>query len=156
MHSSNVKWWKIWKIIALMTFYKKPSGTTAFSYINQNHCVSKIGWVVEFYMWRIFVMKMVLYMSLHIFSNIIRTKHNILWEYLIVKRVFRKNQQIFDCIKAKNVNIKHNYMFLFKNNRRLSVANLKCNFYYRIFVDMKFEKPLYEMKWSKMFNISEK
>ena len=90
------------------------------------------------------------------FSNIIRKKHNILCEYLIVKRVFRKYQQMFDCNKAKYVNIKHNNLFLFKNNRRLSVANLKCNFYYRIFVDMKFEKPLYEMKWSKMFNISEK
>ena len=85
------------------------------------------------------------------FSNIIRKKHNILCEYLIVKRVFRKYQQMFDCNKAKYVNIKQNNLFLFKNNRRLSVANLKCNFYYRIFVDMKFEKPLYEMKWSKMF-----
>ena len=46
--------------------------------------------------------------------------------------------------------------FPLKNNRRLSVANLKSNFYYRIFIDMKFEKALYEMKWSKMFIISEK
>ena len=63
---------------------------------------------------------------------------------------------MFDCNKTKYVYIKHNNMFLFKNNRRLSVANLQWDFYSWIFIDMKFEKPLYEMKRSKMWNISAK
>ena len=47
-------------------------------------------------------------------SNIIRKIHNISCEYLFVKRVFRKYQQIFDCNKAKYVNIKDNNLILFK------------------------------------------
>ena len=88
------------------------------------------------------------------FSNLIKKKHNILCEYLIIKRVFGKYQQMFECDKAKYVNIKYNNLYLFKNNRRMSVENLKCNFYYNIFISMKFERPLFEIIWSKMFNVS--
>ena len=90
------------------------------------------------------------------FSNLIKKRHNILCEYLIIKRVFGKFQRMFACDKAKYVNIKYNNLYLFKNNRRLSVENLKCNFYYNIFINMKFERPLFEMKWSRMFNVSER
>ena len=90
------------------------------------------------------------------FSNLIKKRHNILCEYLIIKREFGKYQQMFECDKAKHVNIKYNKFYLFKNNRRLSVENLKCNFYYNIFINMKFERPLFEMKWSRMFNVSER
>ena len=129
---------KIWKIIP-------GTGSTDFrkldelwNFIREGYFLWKWSYI-WFYTFRL--------------SNIVRKKHNILCKYLIVKRVFRKYPQMLDCNKAKYVNIKYNNLFLLKKNWRLSAANLKCNFCYKIFIDMEFEKPLYETKWSKMFNI---
>ena len=62
----------------------------------------------------------------------------------MLKNSVRAYIQKFDCLYAKYVTVKQDVKFLFRNNVVKLVNDAKCNFYYSILVDMKFQKPLNE------------
>ena len=88
------------------------------------------------------------------FSNRIIKKNNILCEYYMLKNSVRAYIRKFDCSYAKYVTIKQDVKFLFRNNVVKLVNDAKCNFYYSILVDMKFQKPLNENRWKRLFDIT--
>ena len=88
------------------------------------------------------------------FSNRIIKKNNILCEYYMLKNSVRAYIRKFDCSYAKYVTIKQDVKFLFRNNVVKPVNDAKCNFYYSILVDMKFQKPLNENRWKRLFDIT--
>ena len=88
------------------------------------------------------------------FTNKLKKKNNVFCEYIILKRTIKTFKENFDCSHSQYINIKPNVQFLFKNNVVKSAQNMKSKFYYSLFVNMKFQKPLYENKWKKCFNVN--
>mgnify|MGYP000527767340 FL=1 len=86
------------------------------------------------------------------FTQKLVRKNNILCEYIMLRKAFKAYKEKFDCSYSKYVKIKHCVSFLFRNNTVNSVNNVKHNFYYSLFIDKKFQKPIYEIRWRKIFN----
>lgn len=86
------------------------------------------------------------------FTQKLVRKNNILCEYIMLRKAFKAYKERFDCSYSKYVKIKHCVSFLFRNNTVNSVNNVKSNFYYSLFIDKKFQKPIYEIRWRKVFN----
>ena len=72
----------------------------------------------------------------------------------MLKNSFRANIHKFDCSYAKYVTVKQDVKYLFRNNVVKLVSDAKCNFYYSILVDMKFQKPLNEKRCKRDFDIT--
>ena len=72
----------------------------------------------------------------------------------MLKNSVRAYIQKFDCSYAKYVTIKQDVKFLFRKNVVKLVNDAKCNFYYSILVDMKFQKPLNEKESKREFDIA--
>lgn len=77
----------------------------------------------------------------------------VLCEYYMLKKAVRDYKLKFDCSYAKYVNVKPNVHFSFKNNVVKSIREIRSNFYYSIFIELKFQKPLLEKKRTNTFNI---
>ena len=76
-----------------------------------------------------------------------------LCEYIMLKKAIKIYKQKFDCSYSKYIKIKPVAHFLFRNNVVKAARDVKCKFYYSVFVDKKFQKPLYENRWNKCFDI---
>ena len=62
--------------------------------------------------------------------------------------------QTFDCSYTTYVIVNQDVKFFFRNNVEILVNDAKCNFYYSILVDMKFQKPLNEYRPKREFDIT--
>ena len=90
------------------------------------------------------------------FYNILERKNNILCEYIMIKKALKEYRNKFDCSFASSVDIKQDILFLFSDNSIKYPKNINSKFYYSILVNKKFQRSIYEHKWQKTFELSEK
>ena len=90
------------------------------------------------------------------FYNILERKNNILCEYIMIKKALKEYRNKFGCSFASSVHIKKDILFLFSDNSIKYPKNINSKFYYSIFVEKKFQRSIYEHKWQKTFELSEK
>lgn len=88
------------------------------------------------------------------FSSIMKKKNSIFCEYIMLRTCYKNYIEIFDCSNAKYINIQQNASFIFKDGLSRITECLKSNFYYSIFVNMKFKRSVYENRWNKLCGVS--
>lgn len=94
--------------------------------------------------------------DINYFSNIIKNKNNIFCEYIMLRTCFKNYIDEFNCSYAKYSNVQQNARFVFKDGLSRNTECLKSNFYYSIFMNMKFQRSVYENRWNKLFDVSAK
>jgi hypothetical protein len=92
--------------------------------------------------------------DINYFSRVLNKKNNILCEYIILRSCFKKYIDKFDCTFAKYINVQNNTRITFRDGSSKNVDRLKSDCYYSIFLNMKFQRSIYENKWEKLFGIS--